>query len=478
MSKRTNPFARAIEQPAPQAVTNPYQELYDLGQNPFPTSPTIQPMSSDRRSNGELYNSAVRAAEERDFEQKFLNPVPGDEVHLGLLRYGGAPYARGQGKSAFLYYLTRKVHRARREDGNDCLAVFLQPQSRTIKKFWQILRLTWKYLGQPVDSGSPLTQLEEADQLLRAQALTKLLPSKKLQELSALEPAEAARLLNSPQNISETLNIQPTQLAAEIQKLIEMVGGMTINPIFADVLYAAEFSLAKTWSVVERWSENRWRRDGATALLDGLAAALIASGFRRLFIFFDQYETVFLYQNATDRSEFLDGLRGSIFDADTISARYQFLYTILVIHPKIIDQVSPLWARVGLDRFCPIIGPHADKNAITLCELDVPQLRTLLTGYLDAFRAPEDPQRTSIHPFTKAAFEALVAQSQGIAGYLLSYAHFILAEAMQAKKEEVSEEIVNKVGLERPIETLDTVITSVSLPDSDVDLSSNNTPGK
>jgi hypothetical protein len=476
MTDSYNPFA--IEQTEPESMPNPYQELYELAQNPFPNSPTIQPLSGDKRSNGELFNARVREEEEKEFRQKFLSAVTGDEVYLGLLRYGGAPYARGQGKSAFLYHLSRLVHQARRQERADCLAVFLQPQARVLKKYWQILRLVWKYLAQPVDLDSTLTQLDEADRLLRTRALRKLLSPEKLKELASLSPSEAIELLSSMQMIVERLDISIEQLNQEILALIQVASDSMLSPTFAEVLIDGNFTLANTWKVVEKWSDNRWRRDGTTAVLDGLAAALIAAGFRRLFVFFDQYETVFLYQNATDRSEFLDGLRGSIFDSDTVSARRNFLRVLLVIHPQVVDQIAGSWGRVGLDRFCPIIGSDARHNAITLRELDVPQLRDLLIGYLNAFRVPDDSRRDTIHPFTEAAFEALVAQSQGIAGYLLSYAHFMLAEAMRAKKTDVNEEIVKKVSSDRPIETLDAAATSVSLPESDVDLSSNAAPGE
>lgn len=466
-----NPFKQAGEQAALKPTPNPYQDLYGLAQNPFPNSPTIQPLSGDKRSNGDLFNVAVRALEDQEFTQKFFAPAPGDEVYLGLLRYGGAPYARGQGKSAFLYYLSRQVHLARRQQGADCLAVFLQPQARTLKKFWQILKLVWKVLAQPVELDSPLTQLEEANLLLRAQALSRILSPEKLQELSALNPVQANDLLSSTQRIADELAVPVARLNVEIQTLVGTVSGMAVSSIFAEIFRAADFNLVHTWKIVEAWSDNRWRRDGAAALLDGLVAALITAGFRRLFVFFDQYETVFLYQNATDRSEFLDGLRGSIFDSDTVAARYNFLRVLLVIHPQLVDQVSGSWARVGLDRFCPIIGSEARHTAITLRELDIPQLRNLLTGYLDAFRATNDPHLSTIYPFTQAAFDTLVTQSQGIAGYLLSYAHFMLAEAMRAGKTEINEELVKKVGSDRPIETLDASITSISLPESDVNLS-------
>jgi hypothetical protein len=142
---------------------------------------------------------------------------------------------------------------------------------------------------------------------------------------------------------------------------------------------------------------------------------------------------------------------------------------MLVIHPRVIDQIAGTWSRVGLDRFCPIVGQFVDQRAVTLKELDVPDLRRLLVGYLDYYREEEDSKRGSIEPFAEDAFSALVDHSQGIAGYFLAYAHFILSSAMKQERTIVNKEVVNAVANERTLEDLDREV-SVSLPASDVDL--------
>lgn len=473
MDEAQNPFARVKKAAKLEPRENPYLRLYGFRKNPFPTSPAIQPNSSDERSDGTLYAPAIRAQEEQEFLGKFFDPAPGDAARLGLLRYGGAPYARGQGKSAFLYYLSKAVHEKRRNEGVDALAVFLQPQLRPTKKFWHILRLTWELLSKPVDSGETKTQLQEVDILLRAQALVRILEDNTVAELTAMDRREADELLSSPSKIQEKLSIPWERLTNEITALLQETSGGMLNPIFRDVLEAVNYELSRTWhDAVGRWSDYRWRRDGTLVFLDGLSAAILASGLSRLFVFLDEYEKIFLYQNSRDRSEFLDGLRNSVFDSDTVAARYGLLRVMLVIHPRVVDQVAGTWSRVGLDRFCPLIGPFAEERAVTLRELDVPELRTLLIGYLDHFREPGDSRYKTIEPFTQQAFDALIEYSQGIAGYLLAYAHFVIAEAVRAEQETVTEDMVRKVGSERPLVELDQEI-KLSLPTSEVNLNSN-----
>jgi hypothetical protein len=464
-----NPFAHVQESPKPEVKENPYLALYGLHKNPFPTSPAIQPNSSDERSNGELYDPSIRAQEEQEFDEKFFNPAPGDASRLGLLRYGGAPYARGQGKSAFLYHLSKRVHRARRSEGTDALAVFLQPQLRPTKKFWQILKLVWETLAKAVDDEQSLSQLLEADRLLRAQALVRILDPGKITELAALGGDEASQLLSTPKKIEENLGVAWEQVKEQIATLLQETSAGVLNPAFQKALEEADYQLSHIWNIVGYWSDYRWRRDGTLAFLDGLSAVILASGFSRIFVFLDEYEKIFLYQNSRDRSEFLDGLRNSVFDSDTVAARYGLLRVMLVIHPRVVDQVAGIWSRVGLDRFCPIIGDFANQSAVTLRELDVPELRTLFIGYIDHFREAEDERSGTIFPFSEEAFDALVEYSQGIAGYLLAYAHFILAEAMRSNMGSVAKETVQKVGNEHPLEELDKGI-SVSLPTSDITL--------
>jgi hypothetical protein len=468
MSNPRNPIARINQQQVPPVAPNPYLTLYGLSRNPFPTGTAIQPYSDDPRTNGSLYNRSLRAEEEQQFERRFFHSPPGEETRLGLLSYGGRPYSRGQGKSAFLYALMRRVQEARLQEGANALAVFLQPQLRPTRKFWQILRLCWKSLAMPMEEGQR-SQLQEVDILLRARTLTELLPAERLEALAALDPEEANALLLNAQRIADELQIPQGRLNVAIRRVLEGVGNGILSSRFVEVLQSADYSIARTWSVMERWSDLRWSRDGAEVFLDGLAASVVASGFNRLFILFDEYEKIFLYQNNQDRAEFLDGLRNSVFDSDTIAARYGLLRVIVFIHPVTLRDVAGVWRRVGLDRFLPLTGTHADINQIRLLDLAPEQLRHLLTTYLDYFRADEhDPRRGSIAPFSDDAFATLLKESLGIPGYLLAYAHFTLAKAMRAEQVEIGQDTVRDVVNERPRETLDAG-GSVSLPESDIE---------
>lgn len=466
MNDLRNPFAKRNQQPE---APHPYLTLYGLKRNPFPTGTAIQPQSDDPRSNGTLYNRSLRSEEEEQFERRFFHAPPGEESRFGLLSYGGRAYSRGQGKSALLYALNQRVHEARLRDGENALTVYLQPQLRPTRRFWQILKLCWRALDLPMGEGQP-SQLQEVDIFLRAQAVTQLLPEEQIAALAAMEPTAARMLLLDRSRITTELHLQQEPLNHEIKQTLIHISNGILSPHFEVLLDAVGYDMARTWAHVNRWSDLRWSRDGAEVFLDGLASAIVGAGFNRLFIFLDEYEKIFLYQNNQDRGAFLDGLRNSMFDSDTVAARYGLLRMIVFIHPSSLREIAGVWRRVGLDRFLPLSGNYADLNQIRLRDLTPDQLRQLLITYLDFFRAdPNDPRRGSIAPFTDEAFSALVSESLGIPGYLLAYAHFTLVKALRAEQSEVGSDIVRTVVSERPRETLDEG-SSLSLPASDIEL--------
>lgn len=469
MSNVRNPFVRAIQTPQPSPGTNPYQELYGLLHNPFPPFSTSQPLNADERVNGTLYDSRLRAEEEQEFERKFWRIAPLDAPLLGIVKYDqGAPFSRGQGKSVFLYNLVRMIGR-QREQGEDALAVYLRPSIRETRRFWQILRQIIEQLARPIEPTSERTQLEETDSALRARALVSLLSAEQLDELAALEPLAAQELLGDSGRIEHELGVPARHLATTITQLLHEVSGSTLNPIFAELISESGGSLASVWHKLAGWSEIRWARDGAAVFLDGIAVALIAAGFMRLFIFLDDYERIYLYQNSADRSAFLDTLRYALFDAPTFATRQRLLRIVTFFHPSTIKNIADLWLRTGIDRLCPLDGPDAERCSIALRGLHAEQLRQLLIFYLDHARAGgnDDPRRGMLEPFTDTAVQTLIEREQYIAGRVLAGAFAALDAAQRDKRSEVDAELIRRT----PIQDAPDIIGqsgSLSLPDPDI----------
>lgn len=469
MSNPRNPFVRATRAPELGSGINPYQELYGLVHNPFPPFATTQPLNADERVNGTLYDQRLRAEEEREFEHKFLQIASTDAPLLGIITYEqGAPFSRGQGKSVFLYNLTRKIARAR-EEGEDALAVYIRPPTRETRRFWQILRQVIEHLAQPIELGNERTQLDEVDTVLRARALAQILPPAQLDTLAALDALAAQELLGDSSRIERELGVTPQRIATTILQLLHDVSGSTLNPIFEELIHQAHGSLVGTWRRLAAWSEIRWARDGAGVFLDGIAVAIIAAGYTRLFIFLDDYERIYLYQNSADRSAFLDTLRYVLFDAPTFATRQRLLRMVTFFHPRTLVDIADLWLRAGLDRLCPLDGPDADRCSVALRALDADQLRALLIFYLDRARTESErnQQRGTLEPFTTEAAQTLIEREQFNVGRVLAGAFAALDAAQRGGRPQVDAALIRSVPVEDRPDILGAT-GSLSLPEPDI----------
>src|SRR5579871_3885298 len=86
-------------------------ERYFLTENPFPSNPYVNKDSSEKKFNGSIYEDAIRDAEYKKFENNFLKTSLSDPNHLRLGFIIDSSYiGRGNGKSAFLVNLTRKIN--------------------------------------------------------------------------------------------------------------------------------------------------------------------------------------------------------------------------------------------------------------------------------------------------------------------------------------------------------------------------------
>jgi len=87
-------------------------EIFNLEMNPFPSSPFVNPESTDARNNGKIYETSIREQEYRAIEENFLKVPQSDSNHLRLGYIMDTSYiGRGNGKTAFLTNLQRKINK-------------------------------------------------------------------------------------------------------------------------------------------------------------------------------------------------------------------------------------------------------------------------------------------------------------------------------------------------------------------------------
>jgi hypothetical protein len=83
-----------------------------LKENPFPSSPFVNPESNDSRTNGDIYEPSIREKEFEQVQKNFLAVPQSNPNHLRLGYIEDTSYVgRGNGKSAFLLNLQKKINR-------------------------------------------------------------------------------------------------------------------------------------------------------------------------------------------------------------------------------------------------------------------------------------------------------------------------------------------------------------------------------
>ncbi|HBB33165.1 MAG TPA: hypothetical protein DDZ80_01380, partial [Cyanobacteria bacterium UBA8803] len=109
-------------------------ERYNLRENPFPSSPFVNPNSSDARNNGEIYEPSIREQEYKSIEENFLKVPQSDPNHLRLGYIIDTSYiGRGNGKTAFLTNLQKRINKdfglSISNEMNKCFAIIVVPEA-------------------------------------------------------------------------------------------------------------------------------------------------------------------------------------------------------------------------------------------------------------------------------------------------------------------------------------------------------------
>src|SRR5688500_17067299 len=110
----SNVFTRQQKLKGAQIGTpeSPYQTLYGLRENPFPSLALFTSSDTDPRQNGTIYDQEFRAQEEKLFFERFVLPPTGDRpLRLGFIRLEPQAGGRGNGKSTFLHRIMVRINK-------------------------------------------------------------------------------------------------------------------------------------------------------------------------------------------------------------------------------------------------------------------------------------------------------------------------------------------------------------------------------
>lgn len=191
-----------------------------------------------------------------------------------------------------------------------CLGVHVLPEPKKQKRIWEFS--VWS--SRPC----PIKLFAEIDKQLRAAMIINLLTEEQMTELGSLPVEELNQSLSDVQGFSNLL----TKYDITFSGFVDLVKLPGKNSTWRKSLFATNF-LENNCSLTAIWADwvnkgiagndYKWRKEGVEWLTNGIVPVMLVAGYRRLIILLDEFEKIYISQNARERDEFLDGLRQYFF---------------------------------------------------------------------------------------------------------------------------------------------------------------------
>jgi len=412
-----------------------------LKENPFPVSP-VDKNSTDRRINGEIYEDEIRAIEYAQIEDAFLKQP---QSNLNRLRLGyicdTSYIGRGNGKSAFLVNLARKINKEYCLDitngENKCFALYVTPEAggRT-KTFISFTELIFASILQ---SGFINVCLAS----LRLDAAKELYP-----EIDLTSDYEDEENFISNLNNTAWLREKGFDLKKLSQKIYE-------NNFLQHL--PANFPMIPTLSLFERVAvtENDFEiyfqslKKGAEQInfiFSHLVQFFMASGFNGAYLLVDDFERIPDFQTTRQRKDFAIELRSCLLDGQYINSRYGFYNMLLVLHAGVPQLISEAWSTSGLGNRYPISPKTESKHLIKFEKLNINHVSMLLRKYLEIYR--DGHVDNGLVPFTNEAIHLIAKNNDNNAAGILKTSYELLEKAAEISAQNlIDENFVKECGV-------------------------------
>ena len=351
-------------------------ERYYLKDNPFPSTPVLDPGSDDDRVNGKIYNPRIREAEINSFDSKIRQRLP-------LIYIENSEFERGVGKSALLVQQWRQLQmqpnvtsiyfRSTEGMGPADFASRIIEQWHTEGHLWEVLLKTLtSYVKESNYSEMPTAGL-------------------------SLFVEKNPRLPQRPIYLSNFNVFNSKRLIGDLSSLVHEKAGISISIDLAKSFYEAYLTDPNKFLQI-----IRKQKSNSINMLTGIYHLLKLAGYQYHFLFFDQFEDVVHGLTGKRLIEFNTKMR-PLIEASMGSA------TITVtLHPGATQALS---SHEGGD--IRSIAPLDSRHVVDIGRLTVGGAHQLATTYLDHYRTSIDRELDPLFPFTS---DAIVSIHQASAG--------------------------------------------------------------
>lgn len=410
-----------------------YQRFY-LTENPFPTEP-VNKDSNDRRINGEIYEKEIRNQEYGQIENAFLKQPQSDLNRLRLGYICDTSYiGRGNGKSAFLVNLMRKINKNFcldiSDDINKCFALYITPEpgGRT-KSFANFVKLISESI---FESG----MLDICLASLRLDAITELYP-----DIDLTTQFSDEKVLIDCLNSEKQMDKKGINSAKITEKILENEFFQTLPSDFP--LAPRRRALFKPFVKADDF-EGYFKglkkgKEWLHFVFSHMVQVFMASGFNGSYVLVDDFERIPDFQSGRQRKDFAIELRSCLLDGPYINAKYGFFTMMLVLHAGVPQLISEAWSSSGLGNRYPISRKIDSKHWIAFEKLNREHISMLLKKYLSTYRIDQSAC-DELAPFNTEAISLIAEINEYNAANILRTCWDLLENAADEEKRTIIDE--------------------------------------
>jgi hypothetical protein len=355
-------------------------DKYCLSDNPFPTTPVLDPSSNDDRINGAIYNPDIMEDEIQSFQGKIRRRPP-------LIYIENSDFVRGVGKSALIVQQWRQLQKHQE---------FTSIYMRSEKKL------------KPADFAARLINRWHQDGYLWSVVLRGLTACVKENPDAAITPAGveafAEALPELPLRAVSLLNFMvynSDQLVTDLAAWAHRKAGDGLPLELAQAFFQSYLTDPRVFPDIYPKALRRYKRDDIT-MLAAIYHLLQLGGYAYHYIFLDQFEDV------------VHGLSGQ--SLITFNTEMRRLIEVSIGRATMVVSLHPgasatLSSAEGGD--ITSIAPLDQRHVVTVWPLTGEEASLLARTYLDHFRLSGSLPPNPLYPFTTEAIEQICDTYKG-----------------------------------------------------------------
>jgi hypothetical protein len=399
-------------------------EKYNLRENPFPSSPFVNPHSSDPRSNGDIYETSIRNQEYSLLSKNFLEVPQTDPNHLRFGYIIDTSYiGRGNGKSAFLINLQKKINAdfafSVSNGQNRCFAFTMVPEAggktKTVEKFVDLC--AQGIFDSDIINDSLAT--------LRLEAILAVYSTFNIEEHFKNE-GDIREKLNSI-NWFSTNKIDAKRVNDHVISNKYLQNLPSDFPVYSKGLFTLDLVNQDTFK--EYYLNLKRGKFRIEFVFSHLVSLFLAAGFTGAYVFVDDFERIPDFQSERQKRDFALELRTCMFDGLNTNAKIGFYELILVLHAGVPRLIQSAWDQSGLEQRAPIFFNGTPKHVIRFEKITLEDTYSLLLKYLHEYRINQT-STDELSPFTKAAVMKMAELGEFNTSKILKLAYETLERAV------------------------------------------------